>query len=488
LLRVAAAIISVLPLAPAQCLVQPLSTPGNPAPLPGLLTCLCETNPGSYLAGYRNPAATAASLVSGWFSPTSTSGAWSVVSTLTPNQRGSFASAIVSLPTGQVVVAGAFTAIGGVAAGNIAISVSGGWAPLAAGTGLDSPWATVVALAVAPNGDLIAGGEFVLAGSTPSYYVARWNGTTWQPLGAGLDPFHPCRTLLVEPDGNVLAGSGAGVQRWDGTTWSPVGTGLWMGPVPFSGNGVSKLVLTPAGMLVAQGVFYVGGSPNWTVLARLVGTTWQAFPALPSHIAASTATVMPNGDLVVGFDTSLQRWDGATWTTLASSVGLPLLNWLAKEGYLVTARTPSVAAGTTTFHSYESTCAALASPSGSPCNSLLLEPDNLPWLGTTYQATAQGLGPNGIALVLVGLQALGIPLSQVHPAGSAQCLLRSSAELSYLGLAPHGQLQVRLTIPDTATLIGASFHEQVLQLHPGSQFDLAWITSSNLVTFRPGVF
>jgi hypothetical protein len=173
---------------------------------------------------------------------------------------------------------------------------------------------------------------------------------------------------------------------------------------------------------------------------------------------------------------------------LASTVGIPLQNWLAKGGYLITARTPSATSGTTTFHSYESTCAASASPSGSPCTSLLLVPDNQPWLGTTYQATAEGLGPNGIALVLVGLQTFAIPLSQVHPAGSAQCLLSSSAETSYLDLAPQGSLPVQLKIPNTATLIGATFHEQVLQLHPGPQFELAWITSSNLVTFRPGVF
>lgn len=35
--------------------------------------------------------------------------------------------------------------------------------------------------------DLVAGGEFYLAGGNPALSVARWDGTSWSPLGAGTD-------------------------------------------------------------------------------------------------------------------------------------------------------------------------------------------------------------------------------------------------------------------------------------------------------------
>ena len=44
---------------------------------------------------------------------------------------------------------------------------------------------TVYALAVY-NGDLIAGGSFTTAGGTSAYNVARWDGSTWQPLGQAM--------------------------------------------------------------------------------------------------------------------------------------------------------------------------------------------------------------------------------------------------------------------------------------------------------------
>jgi hypothetical protein len=33
--------------------------------------------------------------------------------------------------------------------------------------------------------ELIAGGEFTQSGATMVNYIARWNGSTWQPLGSG---------------------------------------------------------------------------------------------------------------------------------------------------------------------------------------------------------------------------------------------------------------------------------------------------------------
>ena len=57
---------------------------------------------------------------------------------------------------------------------------------IAAASGVNN---TVRALAVLPNGDLIAGGDFTTAGGTTVNSIARWNGAAWSALGAGMNNF-----------------------------------------------------------------------------------------------------------------------------------------------------------------------------------------------------------------------------------------------------------------------------------------------------------
>ena len=55
------------------------------------------------------------------------------------------------------------------------------WLPT--GTGMNG---RVNAFAVY-NNELIAAGEFTMAGGQPANYIARWNGSSWAPFGTGLD-------------------------------------------------------------------------------------------------------------------------------------------------------------------------------------------------------------------------------------------------------------------------------------------------------------
>ncbi len=82
------------------------------------------------------------------------------------------------------------------------------------------------------NNDLVAGGNFSLAGSTPVSNIAAWDGNQWHPLGAGFD--NVVRALAVFR-GQLFAGgsfesSGTTevdyIARWDGSAWQPLGSGL----------------------------------------------------------------------------------------------------------------------------------------------------------------------------------------------------------------------------------------------------------------------
>ncbi len=109
-----------------------------------------------------------------------------------------------------------------------------------------------------PNGDLIAGGRFTTIEGVPANRIARWDGQSWSPLGSGMEGAgNPDVTaLLVLPNGDLVAGGwftiadgapASRIARWDGTTWSPMGTGV--------SGGVSELVLLPSGDIVAGARF-----------------------------------------------------------------------------------------------------------------------------------------------------------------------------------------------------------------------------------------
>src|SRR5215510_7023081 len=93
------------------------------------------------------------------------------------------------------------------------------WQPLDSGVagGAGSPKVNAV---LEYNGDLIAGGGFATAGSQPATNIARWDGTFWNPMGAGLNTV----LCLSTYNGDLIAGNSALVSRWDGSAWQTLGT------------------------------------------------------------------------------------------------------------------------------------------------------------------------------------------------------------------------------------------------------------------------
>ena len=65
-------------------------------------------------------------------------------------------------------------------------------------------------LTTMPNGDLIAGGDFTIAGFTlqgggvSSNYIARWDGVQWSALGTGMNG--PVYAVMTLPNGDLIAG------------------------------------------------------------------------------------------------------------------------------------------------------------------------------------------------------------------------------------------------------------------------------------------
>jgi hypothetical protein len=190
-------------------------------------------------------------------------------------------SALAVLPNGDLIAGGTFTTAGGISASRIARWNGSAWSPL--GTGMDN---SVTALAVLPDGDLIAGGSFTTAGGVSANRIARWNGTAWTPLSTGTDG--TVSALAVLPNGDLLAGgffvTAGGVTafriaRWSEqeAVWSPLGTGL----SAVSISSVNALAVLSNGDLVAGGEFTTAGPHPSAYFARWTETNIPVITVQP---------------------------------------------------------------------------------------------------------------------------------------------------------------------------------------------------------------
>ncbi|MFO0082133.1 MAG: hypothetical protein ACK55O_05895, partial [Phycisphaerales bacterium] len=232
--------------------------------------------------------------------------------------------------TPKLVVGGQFTLAVNALANNIAAydPATGQWSPLGSGIGEGFGFfapLSVRALAVLPNGDLVAGGEFTTAGGQSASSIARWDGSAWSPLGSGLGDVY---ALAVLPGGDLVAGGEFRpnfIARWNCSVWSPLGSGM-DGPV-------YALNVLPGGDLVAGGSFGSAGGQSASCIARWDGSAWSPLGSGINNIVRALA-VLPNGDLVAGgsFSTAggqtvskIARWDGLAWSPMGSSISNAVL-------------------------------------------------------------------------------------------------------------------------------------------------------------------
>lgn len=202
---------------------------------------------------------------------------------------------VSALSNGDLLVAGALRSIGGVAVTNIARWDGSAWSGVGAGVAR-----AVNCVVELPNGDLVAGGFGGLE---------RFDGTTWAPFGNANGAV--TAVAATATGGLAVAGfftriGGLAAPRlawWDGVAWSPMGSGLGLNG---SNDGiVEDLIVLPSGVLVAGGKFLTSGGQRVRYLASWTGGAWSQFgggltPTMPSNskIVCDLA-LTPTGDLLV---------------------------------------------------------------------------------------------------------------------------------------------------------------------------------------------
>lgn len=238
-----------------------------------------------------------------------TNGEWSVPGGGITGGTGivtNFARAI----NGDIIAGGSFT---GTAGGLERIARWNGSAWSALGAGLNN---TVNSIAVAPNGDICAGGLFtdISGGPGGTYnYIARWDGAAWNALGTGMNG--EVKGLAFDNSGNLYAvgafttagGGGANrVAMWNGTAWSALSTGL-------NGNG-ERIVRLPNGNMIIDGQFTTAGGTTVNYVTQWNGTAFSAMASGLSGGTQSPILVDNSGRIWIGRDgTYLYYWSGSAW-------------------------------------------------------------------------------------------------------------------------------------------------------------------------------
>ncbi len=256
------------------------------------------------------------------------SGAWSVSAT-GGGIGGLFVRTAIEFDDGngpRLYVGGRFEHAGAVAAKNVARFDGTSWSAIGAGLNSD-----VWALCVFDDGTgehLYAAGTFTASSLVAVPYVAMWTGTQWKPVGAGTDG--PVLSLTTFDDGSgdalyaggqfTMAGSSAatGVARWKSGAWSAVGAG----PI----TTVYSLCAFDAGTGPRLHAAGVNSSPSLAGrVARLSGGAWSFIGSFDG--AVETLAVHDSG-------AGPELYAGGQFTKVGANARAHVAKWLASSTWL----------------------------------------------------------------------------------------------------------------------------------------------------------
>lgn len=235
---------------------------------------------------------------------------------------------------------GNFLTAGGESIPHLARWDGASWHAVGGGVGgVTSPFITALLRSDVSGADaLYVGGSFLDAGGAPASYVARWDGSAWSALGAGLSDRAQAFTVYDDGRGPALYAGGrflmaggieaARVARWDGASWEALGAGV--------GGLVNTMAVYDDGRgraLYVGGSFSSAGGAPAQNLARWDGAAWEDVAGGTLGLVYSLAVFDDRAGegpaLYVGgrFDVAggviasrIARWNGASWSMLASGL------------------------------------------------------------------------------------------------------------------------------------------------------------------------
>jgi len=227
---------------------------------------------------------------------------------------------------GDLIVAGAFTYIGPIRASGIARWDGQEWHSLG---GPDQGWGIngiVYALATGGNNRLYAAGSFTEAGNQQATRIASWNGTTWTPLGNGLNntvyALHSRADQLFAGGAFTEAGGQPAnhIARWNGSNWLPLDVGV---------DGTVRALTTYRGALIAGGDFITVNGFEMNHVARWIGVSWLALGEGMKDFDQVQSLLVESDEIYAGGAVDeaqsaggtggVNKWDGTGWNKVSEA-------------------------------------------------------------------------------------------------------------------------------------------------------------------------
>ena len=292
----------------------------------------------------------------------------------------------------QLYISGNFERVGNIGADNVARWDGTNWWNIGGGTSKGVAYGvnfmdsllSVNGPSLIPTG-LYAGGRFTEAGNAVVNGIGRWDGTNWNPVGGGISGNfvgnNGQRVLALATDGaNLYAGGiftnaggnyASGIASWNGTSWSPMGSGVdwivnaltvddanyiyvggsftnaggifsrglavwvygsWynLGDVEGTNATVSALAYDGNSFVYAGGSFYAVGGVAATNIAYFNNTDFTWHPVGAGLTGGSVfALAYGNGTLYAGGSFTnagglvvnhIAQWNGSSWSALGSGI------------------------------------------------------------------------------------------------------------------------------------------------------------------------
>ncbi|MFK7741237.1 MAG: hypothetical protein AB8H80_13035 [Planctomycetota bacterium] len=249
--------------------------------------------------------------------------------TALPNSQfeGGEIRALATMANGMLVACGAIVLPGTGQPALIAVYDGQQWSALDPSSPAPGGLVEPTALAVLPNGDLLAGGR-----STQSTTLSRWNGSQWSIDATFTDPsFVTIHAIHLPANGDIVVGGefsavegipASNLALFDG---GPSGSNQWLALGSGTDRDVRAITSNQAGDLIVAGDFRSIAGVPCGMIAQQSGATWTALqpqPQLPiGRIYA--LSVLASGELAATGSwnffggTGVGIYDGSAWRSPA---------------------------------------------------------------------------------------------------------------------------------------------------------------------------